>query len=117
MTAGRCDVMMTGAVCGVMTELSCCVHLLGDTGGQPAMRHPGGRANISRGDQRAMRYPGDNTSISSPITDPITKQLPEKIWHPECGMCGLYLSIVYYLSSTGQQCRVRTNCVEVLVLT
>ena len=91
MTAGRCDVMMTGAVCGVMTELSCCVPLLGDTGGQPAMRHPGGRANISRGDQRAMRYPGDNTSISSPITDPITKQLPEKIWHPECGMCGLYL--------------------------
>ena len=44
---------------------------------------------------RAMRYPGDNTSISSPITDPITKQLPEKIWHPGCGMCGLYLSIVY----------------------
>ena len=41
--------------------------------------------------QRAMRYPGDNTSISSPITDPITKQLPEKIWHPECGMCGLHL--------------------------
>ena len=68
-----------------------CPTSFSDTGGQPAMRHPGGRANISRGDQRAMRYPGDNTSISSPITDPITKQLPEKIWHPECGMCGLYL--------------------------
>ena len=92
MTAGRCDVVMTGAVCGVMTELSCCVRPPSVT---PVASQPCDTqvAELTSAEwrQRAMRYPGDNTSISSPITDPITKQLPEKIWHPECGMCGLYL--------------------------